>query len=67
LLDEGATNISLIYSDLATFLVAVFARGLAGAFFFAGALAGAFAGAFFFALSSFVFILGDLIIFHSFD
>ena len=45
LLDEGTTNISLIYSDLATFFLAGFARGLAGAFAFAGALAGALAGA----------------------
>jgi len=43
LLDEGATNVSLIYSGLATFFLAGFARGLAGAFAFAGAfdLAGA--------------------------
>jgi hypothetical protein len=43
LLDEGATNFSLIYSDLAAFLVVVLARALAGAFALAGALAGAFA------------------------
>jgi hypothetical protein len=42
LLDEGATNISLNYSDLAAFFLAGFARGAAGAFAFAGALAGVF-------------------------
>jgi len=42
LLDEGATNISLIYSDLAVFFLAVFTRGLAGArlVFVLGAAAG---------------------------
>ena len=47
MLDEGVTNISLIYSDSTTFFLTVFARGFAGAFLAGAFLAGAFlAGAF---------------------
>jgi hypothetical protein len=46
LLDEGATNISLIYSDLAAFFLVVLAGAFLAGALRAGALrAGAFAGA----------------------
>jgi hypothetical protein len=62
LLDEGAANISLIYSDLETFFLLVFARDLAGVFALTGTLAFLGAGA----DTTFAFSLALLIALHEF-